>query len=123
MLNELRMEKEYTKGLIIEDEKSLAERKINIDLLDLQKNEQFEVQISRKKIDIQDLEKKNSYIHIQNIQMVSKPIATKKPVKPKRKMMIILSAMVGCFLGLIVVLIREYVSFDAICKQPMKVRK
>lgn len=101
-LSELRMKKEDTKGLIIEAEKFLAEKKVNIELLELQKNEQLEVQIARKNIDIQDLEKRNSYI--QNMQMVSKPIATKKPVKPNRKMIIVLSAMVGCFLGFIVVL-------------------
>ncbi len=117
-LSELRMKKEDITGLIIRAEKLLAEKKVNIEQLELQKNEQLEVQIARKNIDIQDLEKRNSYI--QNMQMVSKPIATKKPVKPNRKMIIVLSAMVGCFLGFAVALIKEYVSFGAIGEQPIK---
>ncbi len=117
-LSELRMKKEDITGLIIGAEKLLAEKKVNIEQLELQKNEQLEVQIARKNIDIQDLEKRNSYI--QNMQMVSKPIATKKPVKPNRKMIIVLSAMVGCFLGFAVALIKEYVSFNAIGEQPIK---
>lgn len=105
-LSELKMKMEEIKGLKINAEKSIEEKKIYIEQLKLQKNEQLDAQIAHKNIEIQDLEERSSYI--QNIQMLNKPLATAKPVKPNRKIFIVLSTIFGCFLGLGISLLTEY---------------
>lgn len=106
-LNDLRMKIEDIKGTIKSLEKYIGDKRVTIERLELEKTEEFDVEIASKEIEIQNLENKN--LLIQNIVMISQPSATAKPVKPNRPLNIIISAVVGCFIGFILAFFLEYV--------------
>jgi chain length determinant protein (polysaccharide antigen chain regulator) len=104
--NELLKQADEMKGMDISMQTQIEERRIKITQLELQKNEQLDMQIAQKKIEIKDLEKRSSYI--QDIHILGSPSASLGPVKPKRLMIIGISLLIGCFLGIMVSLLADY---------------
>jgi len=104
-LGDLRMKMEEIKKSRIDTEQALEEKRLQIEQLELQKNEQLDVQIIFKKIEIEDLEKRGSFVR--NVQMLNEPALISEPIGPNRIKIIVLSLIVGCFLGLLAVFIVE----------------
>lgn len=104
--NELLMQIEEVNGRKIDALNSIGFKKIQIDQLELQKNEQLDVLIEQKNIEVQDLEKRSLYI--QDIHILSNPSATINPIKPDRRMIFVSSSIVGCLLGIVISLLAGY---------------
>lgn len=79
---------------------SKARYEIQIRQLELQKTEQQDMLVEGKNIELFGLERKKLYI--QNIKIVGKPFVTAAPIKPDRRMIVVLFSLAGCILGFIV---------------------
>lgn len=102
---DLQIKIEEVKGQEIEFQRSIEYKKNQIKALELEKDEQLDLEIARKDIDVKDMESKIS--SIQDINILSRPSATFRSAQPKRKMILIFSTIMGAFLGGIIVLLRE----------------
>jgi len=81
----------------------------------ISKKEAVLLNIKKIENDISDADQKIKHLvfqkdSIQNIQVVQPPTCERKPVKPRKTINIIMSAVIGFFLMLIVVLVVEYLS-------------
>jgi len=107
-ISDLKIEKEQSKAGLKTLEKEIDDLKLDIERMKIEKDEGIATEIDGIKIEIDEL--KNRISHVQNIKMISEPSATTFPIKPNKKLNIILSLFIGLILSVFIAFIFEYVS-------------
>jgi len=107
-ISDLKIEKEQSKAVLKTLEKEIDDLKLDIERMKIEKDEGIATEIDGINIEINEL--KNKISHVQNIKMISEPSATTFPIKPNKKLNMILSLFIGVILSVFIAFIFEYVS-------------
>jgi len=107
-ISDLKIEREQSKAILKTLEKEIDDLKLDIERMKIEKDEGIATEIDGINIEINEL--KNKISHVQNIKMISEPSATTFPIKPNKKLNIILSLFIGLILSVFIAFILEYVS-------------
>jgi len=107
-ISDLKIEKEQSKAGLKTLEKEIDDLKLDIERMKIEKDEGIATEIDGIKIEIDELQ--NRISHVQNIKMISEPSATTFPIKPNKKLNIMLSLFIGLILSVFIAFIVEYVS-------------
>jgi len=107
-ISDLKIEKEQSKAVLKTLEKEIDDLKLDIERMKIEMNEGIATEIDGIKIEIDELQ--NRISHVQNIKMISEPSASTLPIKPNKKLNIMLSLFIGLILSVFIAFIFEYVS-------------
>ena len=107
-ISDLEMEKEKSKAGLRTLEKEIDDLKLDIERMKIQKDEGLQAEINGITVEINELN--NRILLIQNIKMISEPAATTFPIKPNKKLNVILSLLIGLMVSIFIAFIVEYIS-------------
>jgi uncharacterized protein involved in exopolysaccharide biosynthesis len=105
-VNQTRIEKETHKSNIKKLENELNENEREIERLRLKQREELKSKGDALGIEIADLQ--NKITQIQNINTISEPTVTHRPIKPRPVRNIAVALIGGLFVGVIIVLFSKY---------------
>ncbi len=107
-INDLRIEKEFSRTSITALENDIDDLTRDIERIKREKTLAIQTDIGTLQTEIDKLE--NRVNHIQGIKMISEPVSSVHPIKPKVRSMIMLSLIAGLFLGIFTAFFAEFVS-------------
>ena len=102
------MEKEKSKAGLRTLEKEIDDLKLDIERMKIQKDEGLQAEINGITVEINELN--NRILLIQNIKMISEPAATTFPIKPNKKLNVILSLLIGLIVSVFTAFLVEYIA-------------
>jgi len=107
-INDLRIEKEFSRTSITALENDIDDLTRDIERIKREKTLAIQTDIGTLQTEIDKLE--NRVNHIQGIKMISEPVSSVHPIKPKVRLMIMLSLTAGLFLGIVTAFFAEFIS-------------
>jgi len=107
-INDLRIEKEFSRTSITALENDIDDLTRDIERIKREKTLAIQTDIGTLQTEIDKLE--NRVNHIQGIKMISEPVSSVHPIKPKVRLMIMLSLTAVLFLGIVTAFFAEFIS-------------
>ncbi|HHO76832.1 MAG TPA: hypothetical protein ENN05_10455 [Deltaproteobacteria bacterium] len=107
-INDLRIEKEFSRTSITALENDINDLTWDIERIKKEKTLAIQTDIDTLQTEIDKL--KNRVNHIQGIKMISEPVSSVYPIKPKVRSMMILSLIAGIFFSVFAAFFIEYIS-------------